>query len=210
MMNYESSIFALLGDHQTRNDLNKDGQQRGTLERFMRTIGLSIDVELVPLVEKLLENTYAPRTAFASMLLYLEAMFGVTLTSLTLATRRKVLTFIRLMANIKGTPRAYHVWFSKFGMTVVITEIWYDWGFDSDITFDHTIRHFDSKCQPCSPYTLAITGPSLTQELTNVISAIIKFNQPINATLTTITYNGNPFDVNGADFNVDYNEDYLV
>ena len=68
MMNYESSIFALLGDHQTRNDLNKDGQQRGTLERFMRTVGLSIDVELIPLIEKLLENTYAPRTAFASML----------------------------------------------------------------------------------------------------------------------------------------------
>ncbi|CAB4185257.1 hypothetical protein UFOVP1492_93 [uncultured Caudovirales phage] len=210
MINYENSLFALLGNNQSRTDLNKDGQRRGTLERFIRTIGYSIDTELIPLLEKVLDNTYSPRTAFSTMLLYLESMFGVVLTSLSLATRRKVLTFIRLMANIKGTPRAYHVWFSKFGITVVITEIWYDWGFDSDITFDHTIRHFDSKCQPCSPYQLAITGPSLNQELSNLISAVINFNEPINATLTVVTYNGNPFNVNGADFNADYNVDYLI
>jgi P2-related tail formation protein len=130
--------------------------------------------------------------------------------SSTLAMRRKILQKIAGYYQIKGTLWAYQLQLSVLGCTVVITEHYNDYGFDSPVTFDDTVRRFDMKCSMCSTYELAITGSgSLTAALEAAIRSIIKFNEPINAKLIALTYNGGGMTPGRGDFNNDENEDFF-
>lgn len=165
----------------------------------------------------LLENTITPETCFERYVPYLESEWGNKIDtqnlylSQAIVGRRKVLEVLGRLHTVRGSIRGYEVCFGMLGINMVLTEFEEGYGFDSPITLDHTSRRLDSSCPTCSDYTIALTGAAtLGSTLIAAIWSIILFNQPINARLRSITYNGEPI-VNGSpDFNPDFQNDFLV
>lgn len=195
--------------YEKRSDTNKDANGKGTLERFNETIGKDIDDNIHPLIDALLYNTIDHKTCMDRYVPFLENEFAVTVRiSNTLASRRAVLAVIQRLTTMKGTAEALRVLFGMMNLSVVITEYFNYWGFDSSETFDSAVRTFDSSCPACSDYKIELTGSfgSLNGVQLDAVYRIIAWNQPINATLRTITYNGNV--PAGPDYNGDFNDDF--
>jgi hypothetical protein len=216
MIQFETYIFPELFDpNDTANDINKDVDGKGTNERFNEAIGKAIDEDIMPYIDNLIPNIYNPDLCLDRYVVFLESMLGFNkelnalYVSSDLATRRKVLRKILKLYQIKGTTRAYYILFSWLGLTAVITETDNTFGFDSSRTLDDPTRRFDLKCSGCSDYTIALTGAAaISDDLTAGIESIIAWNNPINARLTLVTYNGANIDTDRSDYNSDYNEDY--
>jgi len=196
-------------------DNNKDLNGKGTLERFNECIGLDMDM-IYPLVENLMDNLYNPKTCFDRYVPYLESMLGFSINNgllylfNTIQWRRIVVQNILHYYTIKGTKKGYEVLFNLIGISMELTESFGHNTFDSPITFDDNIRHFDTGCQTCSCYHLKLVGPMpMTDELNVVIGNIIRFNEPINARLCGITYNDETVQLVG-DFNTDFNLDFYA
>lgn len=217
-MKFEFNIFPkFFTAHDKRTDVNKDVNGKGTLERFNEIIGQDLDLEVVPLMENLVENIYPPTTVWDRYIPYLESMFGFKnktwnlYLSNSLPTRRTVLQVITRLHSIRGTRRGYEICFAMLGMSAVLTEYPAGYGFDSHVTFDDDNRTFDSTCPTCSDYSLDLTGTlALTPDIIQAIGSIIIFNEPINARLRSITYNGAPISIGLPDFNNDFNTDFLI
>lgn len=214
-MTYETYIFPELFDPiDTYNDINKDIDGKGTNERFHECLGAELDENIMPYIDNLVANTLDPATCFDRYILYLESMMGYNkdLNTLYISSdagiRRSILQKILRLYQIKGTKRALTILFSWIGMSVAITEIPNNFGFDSPRTFDDPVRRFDMRCSGCSDYNIDLTGPSLTDELLAAITSILTFNNPINAHIGIVTLNGTPIVVPGGDYNSDYSSDF--
>lgn len=197
-MQFEFNIFKYFSKSDKRVDSNKDGNNKGTLERFNECIGADID-DLTPFIDSILDNLYNPETCFDRYVPYLESMTGFDIDKgliylyQDLDWRRRVLKHVFRYYNIKGTKKGYEVLFQLLGITMSLTEYDNTNSFDSPLTFDSPGRVFDrGRCFGCSGYTLDLVGPTLTPELNAAILNIIKFNQPINAILQLLTYNSVP------------------
>jgi hypothetical protein len=106
---------------------------------------------------------------------------------------RKILRFLIGLYKIKGTVNGYKVLFRMIGIDgeITITEYSMNTGFDSSITLDDPIRRLDSYSATCSPYSIVLTGiQPMTDELIAQISSVVVWNEPINAKLISLTYNG--------------------
>jgi hypothetical protein len=177
-----------------RQDPNKDVDGKGTLERYNEVIGQDVDDNVNPLIDYALDNLTVPATMYDRYIPYKEADLGNIQLFLSFdpVMRKRIIKHWHRYVNIKGTIRCYEVLFAMLGITAVITEIFDTGGFDSATTWDSDIRPtLDSgRCKPCSFYSIAMTGPPLTTEIYNAILSIILFNEPINADLLELTYNG--------------------
>lgn len=196
-MLFIDKLFDYFGAYDKRSDLNKDVNGRGIWERYNRAIGKSIDNECVTLIDNLMKNIYDPDTCFSRYVQYLESMLGYNkdLNTLYLSpaipARRRMLKKILRLYQIKGTKRAYTLLFGMLGFGVTLVENFNDYSFDSPVTFDDPVRRFDMKCDTCSTYVINLTGGGpMTPELLQAVLSIIEFNQPINARLTGLNYNG--------------------
>lgn len=217
-MQYELNIFPkFFTSHDKRTDSNKDVNGKGTLERFTEIVGKDLDENIMPLLDNLLLNIYPHDTAFDRYIPYLESMFGFKYTnwnlylSSAISMRRNVLAVIHRLHSIRGSYRGYEVCFSMLGMTIVLTEHPAGYGFDSIVTLDDVNRTFDSNCPTCSDYSLDLTGTiTITPAVLQAIASIIEFNEPINARLRSLTYNGSPISITFPDFNNDFNYDFFI
>ena len=176
-------------------DPNKDGSDKGTLQRYNEILGGDYDIELQPLIEGLVANNVDPDTILSKFLVYLES----TLLPVSLGTaddmRRRVLKYTSHFNRIKGTFAGYEIMFSMLTMDTVIVETWDSWTWDDPIKdLDDPDRKFDSNCAGCSPYCVVLSnvGPPIvvTQQLLEAIFNIIEYNEPINARLQKVTLNG--------------------
>lgn len=197
MILFIDKLFSYFGSYDKRTDRYKDVNGNGIWERYNKTIGKSIDNEIQTLIDNFLKNIYDPETCYPRYVVYLESMLGYNQRRNTLyidnllSTRRNMLKKILRLYQIKGTKRCYTLLFAMLGMTVVFTEYFNDYGFDSAVTLDDPIRTWDMKCDTCSGYELVVTGPNaMSGVIFNGIWSIIMFNQPVNATLMSVTYNG--------------------
>lgn len=212
----ENRIFAYFGIYAKRADTNKDGDDKGTLERFNELMGKDIDDNLMPLLVNLTKNLYEPKHMIEGYIPFLESMLGFELgKTLYMGTsadiRRKILPHITKYYNLKGTKRGYELLLGMLGLTITLTEVFGVFGFDSEIGFDDTFRRFDSACPACSDYTLELEGePAMTSSLIAAIKSVITFLEPINARLREVTYNGDPVTALLPDYNADYNDDFLI
>ncbi len=213
-MLFVDKIFTYFSRYEKSSDPNKDVNGKGTLERYNEIVGVDIDENLIPFIENLVKNVLEPQKCFANFVAVGEADMGVDLLLQdNLTYRRAILSVVSKLYQIKGTLKGYYTLFGKLGWSVVITEFFDDEGFDSPFLFDDFLRTFDmSQCPGCSDYSLAITTPSgnppTSSELAAVYS-IIAFNEPINARLRTLTFNGSTLSYS-ADFNNDFNEDWSI
>lgn len=216
-MSYELTIFELFSKYDKRTDTNKDGDGKGTLERYNECIGVSIDEDVKWYMDNMMENIYDPDLCLSRYVVYLESMFGFNQELNTLylgadiATRRKIVQKFFRWVNIKGTKRAYILQFAMLGLAVDITEYWPEYGFDSPVTLDDVDRRFDMRCATCSAYSIDITTElELTPAMQRAINSIILFNEPINARIKGVTFNGDPLAVGLGDYNLDHNPDFFT
>lgn len=188
-------IFPLFGSYEKLVDSNKDASDKGILERYNESIAVDFDTNLFPLIDKVRENVRDIQTLFSRYVAFFEDMLGITVfLSSDIEFRRRLARYAHRYYEIKGTRRGFEVLASLIGMTVVITEDFTYFSFDSPVLFDDPVRTFDiGKCGSyCTSYTADFTGVGvLTPEMESAIKNIVKFNEPINAVLTGLTYNGN-------------------
>jgi hypothetical protein len=207
-------IFKVFGNYDKENDLLKDAEGRGFLERFNLVMGNDFDNVQYPKIEYLFENVLNPISCFERYIPFLERGHGndVLFLNSNIYTRRKIQRFLLRLYQIKGTIKGYKHLFCLLGFEAEITETWLDYSFDSPITFDHTERRFDMQCQGCSKYCINLTringgtadpSPAEVQAIKN----IIRFNEPINAKLDCVTYEDTPIDTGDYSY-LDFNQDY--
>lgn len=212
-MNFQSTIFNYFTLSDKRLDTYKDSQEKGILERFNECVGNDMD-KIAPMVDNMLENLYMPETCFDRYVPYLESMLGFDINKglvylfSAMAWRRKVLKHILRYYHIKGTKKGYQVLFQMLGVSMTLTEYYNDNGFDSPLTFDAPERVWDmGRCSTCSKYSLDLTGPIMTPSLQTAIENIIKFNEPINAKIKAVIYNGVAISI--SSFSTDFNFDFF-
>ena len=175
-------------------DANKNAENKGTLERYCELIGEDLDENLIPFIDDAHDNLIVPLTMLQRYIADREISLGNNV--LFLGTddpmRRRIIKHWHKYVQAKGTLTSYNAMFAMLGITAVINENLSRGGFDSPTTFDSDTRPtFDSgRCRPCTEYNIVLAGPPLSIEIYNAILSIVLFNEPINARLTNITYNG--------------------
>lgn len=214
MISFRNTIFNLFGSYDRQVDINKDADGKGTYERYNEVIGKYIDEELLPYIDNLVDNNLLPDVAYDRFIPYLEADYGVTLFLYdSIEWRRRVLRNILKWYDIKGTVRAYKLMIAMLGFDTEITieEFLKSSSFDSPITFDDPERVFDTaKCNACIYYSIHLAGDLvITPELVKALEAVIKFNEPINALLQGVYYNGEPIVYEIITIYVDANGDLI-
>ncbi len=172
-----------------------DNEGKGELQRFNEIIGEDIDDMIEPLIDGLINNTLIPDTMYDRFISLFEITIGMTMRLTNgIELRRKVLKFAFHLYKIRGTKRGYEVPLRMLGFdSVEIVESWVVSSLDSPLTLDDPIRRLDSggRCQGCSGYELRLTGTfELTAEIMRAVGEVIEFNEPINARLTGLFYNG--------------------
>jgi hypothetical protein len=207
-------IFGLFGDYFQLTDPNKDISGKGTLQRFNEAVAEDFDEEVMPEIENLVTNLIPALTLLNSHLSIVEESIGHNLyLGPEEVWRRRVLKYIMRLYEIRGTKKCYTLLLNWIGFDVTITEHSDDYTFDSAVTFDDATRVWDRSCQGCSDYTLDLSrivpgASTLSSVELAAINSIIEFNQPINANLREILFDGSS--IGACDFMPDFNNDFLV
>lgn len=192
-------IFDLFGLTAKKDDLYKDSSNKGLNQRFNELIADDLDDNELDLINNLIENLVDPFTLDESYLIYEEEKIGLELPIYTdIDFKRKIIPLMYQLYNIKGTLTAYVQFFKMLGFdTVTIIEGTSSNGFDHPtLTFDSEDRKFDSRGALSGFYDIELTGTaSITESLIQIIYNVIELNEPIWATLRSITYNGEDIDV---------------
>jgi hypothetical protein len=182
-----------------KNDSYKDTDGKGLFQRYNEIIEEDINVNIYPIMSSIIDNLLIASTMLDRFVADLESTVGVHLRfSDLISLRKNILKYIFYFYKIKGTKRGYEVLLRWLGFdTVEITEFYETGGLDSPNDFDDSIRRFDSggKCNGCSEYQITLTGSlPITADLIRFVTNIVKFNEPINARLRKIIYNGREMD----------------
>lgn len=192
-------IFDLFGLAAKRDDLYKDIDNKGLSQRFNEILAGDLDENELSLINNMIENLVDPFTLNESYLIYEEEKIGLHLPIYTdIDFKRKIIPLMYHLYNIKGTITAYVQFFKMLGFdTVTITEGTASNGFDHPtLRFDSIDRRFDSRGALSGFYEIELTGTaSISESLKQVIYNVIELNEPIWATLRSITYNGEDIDV---------------
>lgn len=191
----KDKIFDFFGVDDKIRDINKDGNGKGSFERYNEAIGEDYDEELGTLIDNLMSNTLVPQTLLIKFLPLMEKMLGgLPLIVGTENIRRKTIEFFTKLYLVKGTALSYQMLFLSLGFdTVNILEFTGDTSFDSDFTFDDSARRFDQSASGCALYTIELTGSiTVDDEVIAVMLKIIEFLEPIYVELKEIKYNGIP------------------
>ena len=200
MINFRTWIFEKFPYYFWENDTYKDGEGHGLFQRYLETVGIELDSELVNKIPGLLDLTNAELVA-SKQLIHLAEVLGNPPDTFGDETKyRKLLKYITNINKEKGNLKGYQLIFGVLGVDVEIEEVYgLDNHYDTELQYD-TDLHYDGNCPPCSNYTLAITDPDgncpeiadapTNPIINNLLMAIIKYVEPINAVLVDITYGG--------------------
>lgn len=197
---FSSWLFKLLPAYYQREDNNKDGNDRGTLERYLGIVGDAVNDE-IPLVEDLLKNVIDIAECNPRFLNHIAYTLGNPPDVMnTEALYRKLLSYIMSIYKIKGTIPSYQYFFNLLGFSVFITEYnCISVLYDNNQTYDSDPAIFyDKYCCTCSDYSIAFSGaqdscltntyfPVSQTTLSNLIKVVF-FLEPINAHLRSLDY----------------------
>lgn len=198
-------FFTRLPLYFKQHDNNRDVNDEGTLERYLQVFGLELDEQVVNYADGYMAGTSLdaaiksiidPLECDDKYLVHIAYTLGNPPDLLQGAsTYRKLLRYILAYYKVKGTKRAYEIFFALLGYNVTITE--YPPGhpnYDNDPldTYDSGLT-FDAGCPTCSEYDILITLLNndcteplvqfLDQTIIDLLREVIEFNEPINAIL---------------------------
>lgn len=204
-------IFDFFGIRDKSEDLYKDVNGKGLHQRFNEMLAEDVDENEIDKTENVVKYTVDPDQCLDKFFFYREQEYGGLYSiSAVPAIRRKIIKYASYLNRIKGTEESYIFSLLLLGFsTVNIYEYVNTSGFDSPTTFDDEVRRFDMKCNSCGRYRIDITGSiTMTNSLLNSIMNVVRYNEPINATLDGITYNGDTISIVG-DFSDDFSDDFF-
>lgn len=194
MATIKDKIFPLFGAYDSRIDVNKDSNGKGTLERYNEALAEEYDEEFETLVTTIYENVKNPKSGYAKYLSSLELGKGNDyILPHTLPIRRDIQLYLKKYWQIKGTAAFLNAVLGLGGFAVTVTENYADYGFDSPVTFDDVDRKFDLGCGACSQYSVVISRldgsteePSQSEWI--FIESVIGINEPIDTKLKDLTF----------------------
>lgn len=200
---FRNFLFSRLPNYFKANDSYKNKEDEGLLERFMKVMGEELDDNVYPLIYNYLDILDAKKTP-AKYLNHLSDTLGNP-PDIFGADRpyRNMLSYITAIYKIKGTKKAYELFFSILGFDIIINEIipettqsLYDYGgiYDNDNIFENaTVNYDETACPTCTYYDIAlyprnndIDDVSYGDDFYNRVLEAIKFNEPINSKVRNI------------------------
>lgn len=180
-------------------DSNKDSNDEGTLERYLSIFGKELDDEAIPLIDNFL-NEVDSTTAQSKFLNYISYTLGTPPDILkSEPIYRRILTFIVSVYKIKGTKKAYELFFKILGFNAQIIEhpLPPIYLYDNQHAMDDIARFDFGACITCSDYSIIlenVNGNCLIPTSYNIspttllqIKQSIAFNEPVNAKLRSVT-----------------------
>jgi len=212
----KDKIFDLFGIQAKVDDINKDVNDKGFHQRFEELLAGDLDDNELDLINNFINNLISPFDVIQKFVIYKEILMGFDLPiSADDYFRKKLYPLLYRLYDIKGSIPAYIQFFRLIGFdTCQITESDASEGFDHPtLTLDSDERPvLDSTGSVSGYYNVILTGSlPLTDQLRQFIFNVIKINEPINAALNAVTYNGDDVeDIEVStlgDFNDDFNED---
>lgn len=215
----KDKIFDYFGIQAKVDDINKDGNDKGFNQRFQELLAGDLDDNELDLINNFILNIISPFDVLQKYVIYKEIMMGFDLPiSADDYFRKKLYPLLYRLYDIKGSIPAYIQFYRMIGFdTCDITESVASEGFDHEtLTLDSDERPvLDSTGSVSGYYNVILTGSlPLTDQLRQFIFNVIKINEPINATLNTVTYNGGDVEeievTDEGDFNDDFNNDYFT
>lgn len=192
--NFKDFFSKLLPIYIIREDSYKDSEDRGLFERYMMLFGDNIDEQISSEVENYL-NIIDATICDEKFLNHISDVLGNPPdVFLNEAQYRNLLSYILSVYKIKGTKRAYELFFSMLGFVIEIEEIppiSNEGNYDSEGNYDgdELLAIYDQNlCQPCSFYTIKFyyrddLNQVVTLQTLELLRAAIDFNEPINARL---------------------------
>lgn len=214
----KDKIFDFFGLQAKVDDINKDVNNKGFNQRFQELLAFDLDENELDLINKFMDNLVNPYTLLEQYIIYRENMIGAELPiSSDIYFRRKIIPLYFRLYDIKGSIPAYIQMFRMIGFdTVDIIEGTASNGLDHDtLTLDSDERRLDSTGAVSGYYEVHLTGTMpITDNLKQFIYNVIEINEPINAELRRILYNGTDIEIivpsDQGDFNNDFNNDFFV
>lgn len=200
-LRFGENLFLNLPDYFHLEDNIKDSEGRGLLERIFQIIGDEIDQEITPEIDCYLRIIDAQRCEDKFLIPLSDSLgnppdiFGDD------DMYRNLLSYICSVYKIKGTKKAYQLFFSLMGFNVDLIEIepegvteeaLYDNGgiYDSD---NLKAIYDQAFCKQCSEYDLILyqnteETPIWNEKLYQRVLSAITFNEPINARLRNLIF----------------------
>ena len=193
---FQSFIQDRLPDYFRRNDTYVDNDGNGLLLRYLSIFGDELDQEVIPTIECYL-NIIDAQYCDAKYLTHISDVLGNPPDIFGDDDMyRNLLSYICSVYKIKGTKKAYELFFSLLGFNIDLYEIPLNdkvTNYDSEGEYDDIELIYDqNKCTPCSYYDITFypknpNNYTFTADLINKLMAAIKFNEPINAKLRHLT-----------------------
>lgn len=199
-------------------DSYKDINGEGLLERFVKVFGLEIDTLTIPSITGL-GDLYNSLVIGDNLLAHLSKMMGSLPITFGYDTYyRRLVKYTIDINKLKGTVAGYQLLFSMLGVSCSINQIepvkrYYDTG----ILYD-TGYQYDTNCDVCSDYEITLLDPDdncpeigqsvLNQEYYQILMKLIQYNEPINARLVSLSYNGIFIINNAGSYSASYSESY--
>lgn len=196
---FRDFLFSRLPVYFVGNDTYKDSEDKGLLERYLSVFGYELDFELIPQLECYLEIIDAS-ICKPEYLDHISDVLGNPPDIFQDETiYRNLLRYILSVYKIKGTLKAYELFFSILGFTIELEEIppiQEESNYDQDGLYDQGTEesiYDQDRCEPCSLYKITFfpkdpNNTDLTFELLSKLNDVIVFNEPINAKLDNLTY----------------------
>lgn len=189
------------------NDTYKDANGDGLLNRYLTIFGEEIDEELIPKIECYL-NIIDSQISDSKFITHLSDVLGNPPDIFLDDTMyRNLLSYIVSVYKIKGTKKAYELFFSILGFDIELIEIPPG---DDVVYYDKLNIYDDGKiydqklCQPCSMYDIIFyphnqRDVNITPNIIQRLRDAIAFNEPINATLRHLIFKATISDTIGVD-----------
>ena len=207
---FQSFIQDRLPDYFRRNDTYVDNDGNGLLLRYLSIFGDELDQEVIPTIECYL-NIIDAQYCDAKYLTHISDVLGNPPDIFGDDDMyRNLLSYICSVYKIKGTKKAYELFFSLLGFNIDLYEVPLNdkvTNYDSEGEYDDIELIYDqNKCTPCSYYDITFypknpNNYTFTADLINKLRAVIKFNEPINAKLRHLTFGIKFNDSLGIKFN---------
>lgn len=215
---FQGFLFSRFPDYFKANDSYKNKEDEGLLERFMNILGEELDERVYPLIYNYLDIIDAQK-ANSKYLNHISDTLGNPPDIFgSEKAYRNMLSYIVSIYKIKGTKKAYELFFSILGFNVQITEILpettnasYDAGgeYDNSNVFENsTVLYDDTSCPSCTYYDIAlfprdgvIIDIKYDNDFYKRILEAIKFNEPINSKVRNIYLGMNIEDTINVDVN---------
>ena len=200
-LRFGETLFLNLPDYFHINDSYKDSEGRGLLQRIFQIIGDEIDQEITPEIDCYLRIIDAQVCEDRFLIPLSDSLgnppdiFGDD------DMYRNLLSYICSVYKIKGTKKAYQLFFSLMGFNIDLIEIEpegvtpearYD-NFGNYDSIDPKATYDQDFCKQCSQYDLILyqvidSGLVWDESLYNRVLSAIKFNEPINARLRNLIF----------------------